>query len=702
MGGARPDHAAANRSQLDAIERGKHSMKLDSVTAFLALFVVFALGSAAQEPRKTLGDAVGREPRAIVEKVVEDPNLPPIEATMQSLSLRERVAQLMFVTMRGRFGPDSDGRRLLRDLSPGGVLIPDIARPGDSAQYVAALRGAPMEVHKKIPMFIATNAYSLTQHHSQRGAKFIQMPSPLALAAANDPASTERLTNLVARYLDTMGFNMHMGPSLALAPDLTGAEATVLTFGSDPGLAGETGAAFYRALMGHNIQGVPMGFPGGGANRLRGGAAVLLTPRGLLAERELAPYRLAIEEGVRFMHVGNTLLAPTIDRTSGPASTSPIVMQDLLRRELGFDGIVIAGPMDSPDLGGIYGHAAAAIRALRAGADMIYWGQSGARVAQGALAIARAVADDSLDEGIIDAALKRVLTVKEELGLLDRAPPDVKDAKKLEKEKAKSDAAYLVERRAMTLVQNRGGILPLTGGRSAPIGVTGVVGVDELQDALEERIERVAKEEMINARHVSRLESFEIKRITRKIAGIRTMVCVLDNSIEPAGQARLVRELQDEGVRVVVVLLGYPKLLPQLRHADALVLAYSRSFSASQTMRAAADILLGNAPVAVLEARQELRLAVNEEMTFDVLDVIRSPVGKLPVTIDETFPAGMSVRYNPVMALDKVQWDFGDGARSRDHSIAHAFRKPGRYPVTISITNARGDLSAGTYHVVVE
>ncbi len=677
-------------------------MKQENMKWLLAFFIAVAFGAAAQEPRKTLGDAVGRQPVVVEQEgAAPDPNIDPIEATIQSLSLQERVAQLMFVTLRGRFSADTDGRRLLREMSPGGAVIPEVSKPEDAAQYIVGLRGAPMELEKKIPMFIATNVYSLTQHGLLKDAKFIQMPSPLALGAANDPVSTERLADLVAQYLSVMGFNMHLGPSLELAPVLMGAEATVGTFGSDPVFVGDAGVTFYKTLMERAIQSVPIGFPGGGMNRLRGGAAVLLTPRSLLAQKELLPYRRAIKEGVRFMHVGNTL-TPTIDRAAGPASTSKIVIQDLLRRDLGFEGIVIAGPMDSGDLGGSSGPSAAAIRALEAGADMIYWSQSGARVVQGILAITQAVTNGDLDEGIIDVALKRVLTIKKELGLLEREAPNDKDAKKLGRELMESDAAFLVERRSMTLVQNRGGILPLTKEMSMPIGVTGVAGVDELQDALALSIDGIAKQKLSQARHLGRIERFEIDRLTKRIQGVRTMICVLDNSIEPAGQARLVRELQDKGARVVVVLLGYPKLLPQLRHADALLLAYSRSFSVPQTMRAVADILLGNGPVAVLEAQKELQLAVNEEMTFNVLDVIRSPMGKLPVTIDETFRAGMSVRYNPIKSLDKVEWDFGDGTRSRDHSMAYAFKKPGRYPVTVSITDTRGDLTTGTYHVVVK
>jgi hypothetical protein len=183
---------------------------------------------------------------------------------------------------------------------------------------------------------------------------------------------------------------------------------------------------------------------------------------------------------------------------------------------------------------------------------------------------------------------------------------------------------------------------------------------------------------------------------------LRTVVVVLDSSLEGSGPTELIQTIKKGGAKVVVVLLGYPRNLPKFAMADAIVLAYADTDAPmTQTMTAVADALLAEGPVKLLRPKGDLQVAVGQSTTFSVLDVVRAPAGILPVTLDPPYVAGLSVPYDPAYLIKKVRWDFGDGKKSSKPVVEKAFNAPGRYPVTITVTDLKKATVSETYHVVV-
>jgi len=620
---------------------------------------------------------------------------------LQALTLEQRVAQLMLVTLRGSTSIVSRDQQLLRRFTPGGIIIPTVLRPTTAADYIAGLRALPIEVSTGIPMLIGTNLRTLPRATSYGQFDFFsQLPSLLSIAASNDPETTRRLATLTALQLRTMGFNMNVGPYLCLAPTLPEAKGTIQCLGSDPEFAADAAEALIRTFADNGIVPMPTGFPGGGLNRKEKQPAVLLTPRGRLADLDLAPFRRAIECGADILHVTTTLV-PTIDPEGTPACLSKAVMHDLLRGELGFRGVIVAGPIDSRDILSVHRAHNAALAALKAGADMILWDQSGPHVAKAIHTIVKAVNEGDLSQAVVDEALLRQLRLKYKYNLAGREVPSAKKAKRFERDRSYSNEAYRVERRSITVAVNRGNLLPLTE-EAQPIVVTGVAGVEALHDALEKHIDPVGMQEIATARHSKQLLDFEIERVTRHSDGVKTIVCILTNTIRKGGQVRLVRELKEKGARVVVVLLGYPSALPAFVEADAVVLSYCSPHALDESMRAVADVLAGEAPVGILPFVDDIATRVGEPEVFSVFDVIRVPAGTLPVTIKPPFVAGLAVPYDPRRALRTVEWDFGDGERSSDLQTEHAYEAPGRYPVTLTVVDQKKESTSRTFYVNVE
>ena len=621
---------------------------------------------------------------------------------LQALEIRERLAQLMLVTLEGQPGPDSSDREFLLRYTPGGVIIPRVLKPATGADYIARLRKMPMEVATGIPMLIGTNLYSLPRPTADpMPTTFVPMPTLMAVAAANDPDVTKRLSTLVAQHLNAMGFNFHLGPALTLAPALPEIKGSLECLGSDPRFVAESGCAILKTLDENGIVALPMGFPGGGANKKGQGPPVLLTPEAQLDDADLLPYKKAIEQGASIIHVGN-ILTPTLGGDDLPASLSPAVMRDLLRERLGFKGVIVAGPMDAQEIALKYDSSKAAEMALTAGADMLLWSQAGRRVMRAVDQLEAAIAETRVPQEVVDGALGRVMHLKEEKGLAGRPMPVAKDAEALSKKKIYPDEVYEIERRSITLVQNRNGVLPLNKAKSMPVGVTGVVGVDALKGALEKYLKHVSSQDIGTAKHGGEIYDFEIDRITKHIAGLRTIVVVLTPDMRVSSEARLISQLQGRGVTVVVVLVGYPDALPKLGGADAIVLSYCRPEWTDISMRAVADVLVGQSPIGVAPLFGEMKAEVGKPATFNVFDVVRAPAGILPATIEPPYVAGLSVPYDPTYSLTKTLWDFGDGGKSKELHVEHTYQAPGRYPVNLSVRDKKGNTTERTFYAVVE
>ena len=674
--------------------------RLIAVCAAILVFPITVV--RAQEQDTGLGTVVDRTqtapPPAPKPESDEEPDA--AESLIKELSLVARVSQLMIFKLEGISRPLSGERGLIRDFPPGGLIIPRITRPRDAAEYVSLLRSSDIESKQKIPLLIGIDLFSLAREETRPIQPYLNIPSMLTWAGAGASDATRGLARIIAQDLRRMGFNLHLGPSLELASIVPSEEGNVYNFGSDPAFIAAVTDQIAEVMAEEGIIWLPMGFPGGGENRGKKGPAVLLTPKSQLRGLDLLPYETAIQAGVEMIHVGNTLI-PTLD-TRVMASASPIVMTDLLRNILDFEGLVVAGPMDADAVRMGRGSSEAAVLALQAGADMLYWEKGGIRIIRAIGTIVKAVGDGTIDEALVNTAFERVIRFKESQGLLERPKPKSKDAEKLTKERAKAKEPYQIERRAVTLVKNDGDVLPLSEEESMPIYIAGSYGVYELADAAKEYMQPILRQRIASARHVGRIEDFEIERIVRATGGAKTMICVLSGDIAPAGQMRLIKILREAGSKVVVVFLGHPANVAYFEEADAIVLAYADPNTIGVTMNAVADVLMGNGPVEILPALRDLDLSVNQESTFDVYDVIRSPTGRLPVSMAEPYVAGYAVSYRPVLALERIAWDFGDGAKSRDRVAVHSYNEPGQYQVTLTIETGLDAPVSREFRVVVK
>lgn len=661
-------------------------------SVFLTLLCLFMCGAvnAADAPPSAFhpgGDAPDWE---------KPPEMPAEKPEAGVLPLAARIARLMLVTLEGNTMPSASDLAFLKDTPPGGVVIPHATKAGGAAVYINALREIANSAD--MPLLIGTDLYRLTDPVRNVPSQFVQLPSLMSITASGDRESVKDLGRLMARHVRFMGFNFHFGPTLSLAPTLEGAQTTVDTFGSDPAFAAEAGSLFHEVFKENGVLFMPVGFPGGGANRAGRSPAVLTTSRQALPEQDGLPYRTLIGEGVRMMHVGNVLV-PTLDAENRPASMSPAVITDILRGELGFEGIVVAGPMDDAVLRTRYDSSEAALQALRAGADLLYWQGGLLPVLHAVARISAEVETGRLSEARIVESLARLQALKAHLPAPEKPLTEAEVAKEASREDL-VETSRKVERHAITMLKNSGNVLPLIKKESTPVGITGTVGVEELHALLEKELKQVVQQRITTARHIGEIQRFEIERLTKHMRGLRTVVCILTDGVRVETQMELVQALKGNTQHLVVVYLGHPQNAARLTSADVLVLAYCDTVSMAQSLEAVAGILLGNAPLSVITLDHPIQMKVGEARSFNAYEVIRAPSGRLPVTLSPAFPAGAAARYNPATSIKRVEWDFGS-EKVRKENTVHAFDVPGDTTITLTVTDVNDEVNSGTFAVHV-
>jgi len=671
-------------------------------TIGLATLLIGALAFGQDAPSSGLrgvvdpAKAAPGAPEAVDPDAAQEP-LKPAPPADPTIALMRKVAQLMVVTLEGVGSPTSLDRQVLQTLPPGAVIVPQITDPESAAEYVNNVRGFAANAFEQLPFIVGADLFAQEKFAKEARTQPLRVPPMINFAAAGASAVSASLFGQLAENMQAMGFDFHLGPTLALASGQETGGGSVFSFGGDPATTTIFAQQIDDAMRARGVTWVPMGFPGGS-----GTPPVLVTPRSQLRDADLKPYAFLVQgpNALPMLNVG-TALVPTIDDAT-PACLSPIVIGDLRGEVFGYSGIIIAGPLDAREITVSRRPEKAAIEALLAGADMLYWSAPGPHVVQAAAAIVDGIRKKALDEAVIDRALERIRAYKKSMPPRRPFKEIQEESRQLLAERAKSPEPMALARMTVTLAKNDPGALPLSEA-AQPTAVIGAYGSEELKLALEEYMEPIAERPIRYAKHSGRFEPFETDRILKLTDAYRTIICMVSNDIEGRGQRDLIRNFRRMGKRVIVVLVGFPRDLTPFEDANAIILAYGNPNAPGDTMISVADVLMGNAPVQILPPLRDLMLKVNEASSFDVFDVVRSPVGRLPVTVGGRYVAGYSVTYRPTLSVATVKWEFGDGAKANTPVATHAYKKPGEYIVTLTVGGKRNKESAtGQFRVQVQ
>ncbi|WP_216205210.1 glycoside hydrolase family 3 N-terminal domain-containing protein [Amycolatopsis aidingensis] len=305
--------------------------------------------------------------------------------------LRELAAGVLLAGFDGIEAPDWVLAALERGL--GGVVL--FARNVVDDQQVAALTARLRSGRDRVVIGIDEEGGDVTRLDARTGS---MVPGPLALGAVADPGLTGRVAAGLGGRLARCGITLNLAPCADLTLALDDPIIGVRSFGSDPAAAAEQVAAFVSGLQGHSVAACAKHFPGHGSSTTDSHFTlpVLRRTDAELRATELVPFGAAVRAGVRAVMPGH-LVVP--DWGDEPATLNPKAITGVLRGELGFTGTVVTDALEmgavAGELGSVPGFAAAAVRALAAGAD--------------ALCIGGEVADEAAVTRVVDAIVRAVL-----------------------------------------------------------------------------------------------------------------------------------------------------------------------------------------------------------------------------------------------------------------------------------------------------
>ncbi|WP_158865484.1 beta-N-acetylhexosaminidase [Leifsonia sp. AG29] len=327
----------------------------------------------------------------------------PVIASTDPEALRRRIAGTLLPGFLGTSLPDWLEERLRAGL--GGVCLfgQNIASPGQVRELTAAIRDA----NPQAVIAIDEEGGDVTRLHYATGSPY---PGNAVLGRIGDEAYTEAVARRVGHELSEAGVTLDFAPDVDINSNPGNPVIGVRSFGADPQLVAAHGVAWTRGLQSTGVAAAAKHFPGHGDTSADSHVSLPVVDAGAdaLRERELVPFRAVVDAGVRAVMTSHILL-PQLDAVH-PATFSPVIVEGLLRGDLGFDGVVVTDALDMRGASGETGIPEAAVRALSAGCDLLCLGTGNTdeQLTEIEDAIAQAVAAGRLSEERIVRAASRV------------------------------------------------------------------------------------------------------------------------------------------------------------------------------------------------------------------------------------------------------------------------------------------------------
>jgi len=409
-----------------------------------------------------------------------------IDLVFSNMTDEERVGQIFMPAISPLSGNGTQEmtpelQSMLKKNHPGGVIL--FARDLSSVEQVATLtdalqiEGPVLEHGDKIPLFISIDQEGGLINRIPFGPR---MPGNMALGASRSTETTRRVAKTIGDELSSLGINMNFAPVLDVETNQNNPVIGIRSFGSDPNLVAELGDAYIAGMHDAGIICSGKHFPGHGDVDIDSHLGLPLEnhSKARMNEVELVPFKSAIATGVDAIMTAH-IIFPAYDNTTTllddgtevatPATLSKPILTGLLREELSFDGLIITDAMMMKAIIDNFKTGDAAVRAVRAGADIILYPDP---VDEAYEAVLAAYQSDPEMKARVDESVRRILSMKEKHGIInplvsEKNPiPDMASRIAHAQEVCLGKEAYAVEREAsektVTLLSDRNNRVPFS------------------------------------------------------------------------------------------------------------------------------------------------------------------------------------------------------------------------------------------------
>jgi beta-N-acetylhexosaminidase len=499
--------------------------------------------------------------------------------------------------------------------------------PGDYTKDLNKLQKIAMARPSGIPLHMTIDMEGDFKNDYMAGG-IRQFPSQMGLAAIGDPKLTYKVANTLAKMCSNIGITQFYHPVCDCNTNPKNPEIGIRSFCDDPKICAQHVAAAVKGYQDAGVAATGKHYPGRGASGTDAHDVleVLNLSKQRMKDVDLVPFKAAIDAGCMAIMTGHSVY-PAYD-PDYPTTLSSVLLTDLLKGELGFDGVIVSDAIGMAAILKKWPLPVACAMAIKAGVDTILLKADDESRSQCFFGIKRAVENGDVPMQRLNDAVTRLLKMKYDQGLFETAGKKNPDkAQKFALSKPVVDFCWDVAKKALMTMRNNNKLLPLSPKEKILV--------------IEQRIpyefcgkdpymhQHMFCEDMVEYTQNMILVDTDFAATEEEIAECLELAKQVDTAVLTNYYARivksgnnqlLVKKLKEAGKKIVVVT-NYPYIEGTTKEADAAVCNFSGT---PDSIRAAAGMLFG-------KIKQNPKTKLPIKLGTQKESAVAAPLKKAPV-----------------------------------------------------------------------
>ena len=577
------------------------------------------------------------------------------EEILDAMTTEEKVAQMLMPAFRQYDGNNVTQmnpklEEVLNKYSFSGVIL--FSQNNQSTEQVVQLidemQKANSAVDGRPQLLIAVDQEGAGVSRLAEGT---QGPGNMALGATNDRKSVNSMGKIIGEELNAIGYNVDFAPVVDVNNNPSNPIIGVRSISDDPEKVAEFGSEVMQGLMSQNIIVSLKHFPGHGdtGTDSHTGLPRIEKTYEELKQNELKPFEKCIVDGAEMIMTAHIQYPKIEDETYTsifdgeeielPATLSKTMITDILRNDLGYNGVVITDAMEMAAITKHFDKLDAAKLAINAGVDILlippvdtYTGEGIDELEKYIEDVAKMVDDGDISIDNVNNAVTRILKLKEKHGLLEEYTNEdlltkIDTAKQIVGSKANHDKEWEIAKKSITLVKNDNNMLPIKENEKTVV----MVPYSNEVNSAEYAIERLKEEKIIDENmdvSVYLMNGKELSEIEEVIQYAKNVIVISEQygstSLAGANYTKfdsIIEYVHSKGNKIAFISCYLPYEVARLQDADSILLAYS-----AKGMDVKPDFTNGSTPTYGVSIPAGIYMAFGENTKV---------TGKLPVNIPE-------------------------------------------------------------------
>lgn len=361
------------------------------------------------------GCSIGKFDKKIDKKANEvKKEVDPLKEKVKEMTLDEKIGQMLIVGFDG-YDVNENTKKLIENHFIGGLILYDnnIKSPTQLLALINSLKTTNSK--NKAPLFISVDEEG--GRVTRMPKEFKKFPSNKLIGSVNNNDFSYGVGSIIGEELKSFGYNMDFAPVLDINSNRKNPVIGDRSFGSNEKIVSELGVQTMKGIQSQDVIPVVKHFPGHGDTSVDShlGLPVVNNDIDRLKNFEFVPFKEAISNGADVVMIGHILL-PKID-PDNPSSLSKMIISDILRKQLSFNGVVVTDDMTMGAIAKNYNIGDAAVKSVNAGSDVILIAHGYDTEVSAINALKKAVEDKTISKERIDESVYRILKLKSKYNL---------------------------------------------------------------------------------------------------------------------------------------------------------------------------------------------------------------------------------------------------------------------------------------------